>query len=113
MDCFQNAEQKKEDYKLKNTEHCIICDCYYVAFNDNMVFEHLNSTKNKKNKALLEAKKEGTKQDLSLLSVKELYKICSKTLNEDGTYRINNYTRSKKLELIGKMNAIYDMLKFD
>lgn len=113
MDCFQNAEQKKEDYKLKNTEHCIICDCYYVAFNDNMVFEHLNSTKHKKNKALLEAKKEGTKQDLSLLSVKELYKICSKTLNEDGTYRINNYTRSKKLELIGKMNAIYDMLKFD
>ena len=113
MDCFQNAEQKKEDYKLKNTEHCLICNCNYVAFNDNMVFEHLNSTKHKKNKAALEGKKEGTKKDLSLLSVKELYKICSKTLNEDGTYRINNYTRSKKLELIGKMNAIYDMLKFD
>jgi len=45
MDCFQNAEQKKEDYKLKNTEHCLICNCNYIAFNDNMVFEHLNPTK--------------------------------------------------------------------
>ena len=46
------------------------------------------------------------KKDLSLLSVKELQKICSKTLNDDGTYRINNYTRSKKSELIAKYPSI-------
>ena len=113
MDCFQNAEQQKEDYKLKNTEHCLICNCYYVAFTDNTVFDHLNSTKHKKNKQALEGTNKEIKKDLSLLSVKELTKICSKTLNEDGTYRINNYTRIKKAELLEKMNTIYNLLVFN
>lgn len=113
MDCNQNAEQQKEDYKLKHTEHCLICKCHYIAFSDNMVVEHLNSIKHKKNKQALEGTKEGMKKDLTLLSVKELTKICSKTLNEDGTYRINNYTKTKKAELVKQMNAIYNLLKFD
>ena len=49
MDCNQEAEQKKEDYKYNNTEHCLICDCTYVALSDNMIVAHLNSTKHKKN----------------------------------------------------------------
>ncbi len=49
---------------------------------------------------------------LELLSIKELQSICSKSLNEDETYRINNFTRLKKVELLEKMNAIYDTLEF-
>jgi hypothetical protein len=108
MDCFQEAEQKKEDRKIHNTEYCSICKSSYVAFSDTMIISHLNSTKHKKNKAALEGKR-----DLSLLSVKELTKICSKTLNENGTYRINNYTKTKKDELVKQMNVIYDLLVFD
>ena len=108
MDCNQEAEQKKEDYKYKNTEHCLICDCTYVAFSDNMITLHLNSTKHKKN----DSKRKGI-INLSLLSVKELQKICSKTLNENGTYRINNYTKTKKEELVKQMNVMYDLLTFD
>ena len=82
-----------------------------------MIVAHLNSTKHKKNKQALEETKEGNtvqrKKDLSLLSVKELMKICSKTIKEDGTYRINNYTRIKKAELLEKMNTIYDLLVFN
>ena len=57
--------------------------------------------------------KNGFNLKLELLPVKERQKICSKSINDDGTYRINNYTKIKKVELIEKMNAIYDMLKFD
>ena len=56
---------------------------------------------------------ENFKDKLELLSIKELQSICSKSLNDDGTYRINNFTRLKKVELLEKMNAIYDLLKFD
>ena len=57
------------------------------------------------------------------MPVKELQHICSKSINDDGTYRINNYTKGtyrinnytkmKKAELIEKMNAIYDLLTLD
>jgi hypothetical protein len=57
MDCFQNEEQQKEDYKLKNTEHCLICNCNYIALSDNMIVAHLNSIKHKK-QSLKEQKKE-------------------------------------------------------
>ena len=40
-------------------------------------------------------------------------KICSNTVNEQGMYRINNYTKTKKIELVEKMNAIYDLLVFE
>ena len=50
---------------------------------------------------------------LEFLPVKELQKICSNLIDDDETYRINNYTKIKKAELIEKMNSIYDMLKFD
>ena len=74
-----------------------------------MITSHLNSIKHKKNKAIYE----GKTCELSLLSVKELQNICSKSLNENGFYRINNYTRMKKDELIKKMNDIKDLLVFD
>ena len=45
--------------------------------------------------------------------LKELQKICSKTTNENGLYRINNYTKIKKDELVKQMNVIYDLLVFD
>ena len=109
MDCSQQAEQKNEDRKIENTEHCLICKSYYIALSDNMITSHLNSTKHKKNKAIYE----GKKCELSLLSVKELQKICSKSLNENGFYRINNYSKMKKDELIKKMNDIKDLLVFD
>ena len=112
MDCNHEAEQRKEDYKSKNTEHCLICNCSYIALSDNMITAHLNSIKHKKNKVALEGEEE-TKKDLSLLTVKELQLICSKSINEDRTSRINNYTRLPKKELLNKMNAIYDLLIFN
>jgi hypothetical protein len=74
---------------------------------------HFNSTKHKKNENKKNSIKNGSKLKLELLSIKELQSICSKSLNEDETYRINNFTRLKKVELLEKMNAIYDTLKFD
>lgn len=108
MDCYHAAEQKKEDYKAQNTEYCFICKSSYVAFTDDIITCHINSIKHKKNKAALEGKK-----NISLLSVKELHKICSKTINENGLCRVNNYTRMKKDELVKQMNVIYDLLVFD
>ena len=57
--------------------------------------------------------KHGSKLKLELLPVKELQKIYSKSINDDGIYRINNYPKIKKAELIEKMNSIYDMLNFE
>ena len=113
MDCFQAAEQKKEDKKLEHTEYCHICRSSYIALTDNAIIMHCNSTKHKKNETKMNSIKNGSKLKLELLPVKELQKICSKSVNDDGTYRINNYTKIKKTELIEKMNAIYNMLKFD
>jgi hypothetical protein len=108
MDCNQQAEQKKEDYKFENTEYCFICKSSYIALSDSMITCHLNSIKHKKNKAAYEGKK-----DLSLLTVKELTKICSKSFNENEFYRINNYSKMKKDELVKQMNDVYDLLVFD
>lgn len=113
MDCFQEAQQKKEDRKIEHTEHCHICESTYIAFGENAILKHINSTKHKKNQSKKNSIKTGSKVQFELLSVKELYKICSKSINEDGTYRINNYTKIKKAELVEKMNAIYDLLTLD
>lgn len=117
MDCYQNQQQYKEDYKLKKTEHCIVCNCDYLAFNDNRIVIHNNSIKHKKNKEIYENnlirnKEEPMKKNLSLLTVKELNKICSKSIKSDGTYYINNYSKIKKNELIKLMNDNYHFLIF-
>lgn len=117
MDCYQNHKQHKEDYKLKKTEHCFVCNCDYLAFNDNRIVIHNNSIKHKKNKEIYENnlirnKEEPMKKNLSLLTVKELNKICSKSIKSDGTYYINNYSKIKKNELIKLMNDNYHFLIF-
>ena len=48
--------------------------------------------------------------DLSKFNIRQLQNICSKTLNDDGTYKINNYTRLSKKELLQKMNENYNFL---
>ena len=113
MDCFQTAEQKKEDKKIEHTEYCHICESSYIALTDNAITLHFNSTKHKKNENKKSCIKNGSKLKLELLPVKELQTICSKSINDDGTYRINNYTKMKKVELLEKMNAVYDKLALD
>ena len=92
ISCFEKEEQKKEDRILENTHYCEICKSSYIAFTNDMVVCHLKSTKHKRNENKLKGK-----TDLSLLTAKELMKICSKTLDEKGMYRINNYTKPKKM----------------
>lgn len=108
IDCYEEVLIKKEEKKLNNSHKCEICDKIIITYTDELYVKHLNSTQHKKNEALLKGKK-----DLSLLNVKELNKICSKTIDEKGLYRINNYSKVKKIELLEKMNAIYDLLIFD
>lgn len=117
MDCFHNYEQYKEDYKTKKTERCLICKCDYIAFNETAKIKHTNSIKHKKNKEIYESniirnKEELPKRDLALLTVKELNKICSKSIKTDGSYYINNYSKIKKNELIKLMNDNYNFLVF-
>ena len=50
------------------------------------------------------------KVNLSKLTVKNLQDICSKSLNEDGTPKIPNYTRISKPELVKKMTENYEFL---
>ncbi len=117
LDCYQNYKQQKEDYKLRKTERCIVCDCTYLAFNDNMITAHINTNKHKRNKEIYENnlirnKEESAKKNLALLTVKELNKICSKSIKSDGTYYINNYSKIKKNELIKLMYDNYQFLIF-
>ena len=60
-----------------------------------------------------EFEKDKTSIKLELLSVKELNIICSKSLTAEGAYIINNYSKTKKEELIKKMYEHYDKLTFD
>jgi hypothetical protein len=108
IDCFYETEQKKEDYKLNHTQHCPICKTSYIMRCDADEERHLNTAK------CLAAKEEyyKYKKTLSLLTIKDLQAICKKTLNDDGTYRISNYSRMTKKILIDKMNDIYDLLVF-
>jgi len=78
----------------------------------------MKSAKHNKNIELQKLKKleedtpetEKPKIDLSKFNIRQLQNICSKSLDENGTYRINNYTRLSKKELLEKMNENYDFL---
>ncbi len=61
------------------------------------------NTKEKKEKNCINI---GSKLKLELISVKELQTICSKSLNDNFTYRMNNYTKMKKVELL-KSRMLY------
>jgi hypothetical protein len=79
-----------------------------IAYTDDKYISHLKSKIHIKNENKLKGN-----IDLSLYTIKELHQISSKTLDENQMYRINNYTRLKKTELIKQMNAIYDLLVFE
>ena len=87
IDCFEEVEIKKEDKKLSYTHHCSICNKSFVAYTNDLYVSHLKSTQHKRNEAKLNEKIE-----LSLLNIKELQSICSKTVDENGLIRVNNYT---------------------
>ena len=112
VDCFMDAEEKKKEKIIECTMHCNICKSSYIAFSENAIINHNKSIKHKKNLQAAKAT-EITKIKLELLTVKELNLICSKTLNEQGTYLINNYSKTKKDDLIKKMYDVYDKLKFN
>ena len=118
IDCYDKELQKKEEMKLKYTEYCHICKCQFTAVNEDDFAKHMKSAKHNKNIELQKLKKleedtpetEKPKIDLSKLNIRQLYLICSKSLNDDGTYRINNYTKISKKELLEKMNENYGFL---
>jgi hypothetical protein len=57
MDCFHEAEQKKEVRKLEHTDYCHICQSSYIALTDNAITMIFNSTKHKKNENKLNSAK--------------------------------------------------------
>jgi len=105
VNCFEEVEFKKEERKINHTHYCKICDKSFIAYTDELYVSHLKTTSHKRK----EAKLKGV-IDFSLLSFKELNKICSKSLDERGLCIISNYTRLKKAELVEKMNVIKDKL---
>jgi len=110
VDCYLDAEEKKKTRITECTMHCNVCKSSYIAFGENAIIKHNNSTKHKKN---LQSTKTSTNIKLELLSVKELHSICSKSTTEQGTYLINNYSKVKKEELVKKMYEVYDKLTLD
>jgi len=113
VDCFLDVEQKKEERKQECSVYCKTCKSSYIAFGDIAILKHKNSIKHKKNLNKKEFEKDKTSIKLELLSVKELNIICSKSLTAEGAYIINNYSKTKKEELIKKMYEHYDKLTFD
>jgi hypothetical protein len=113
VDCFLDVEQKKEERKKECSIYCNTCKSSYIAFGENAIIKHNNSTKHKKNMNISKFEKTKTQIKLELLSVKELRTICSKSLTEQGTSIITNYIRTKKDELVKNMYEVYDKLVFD
>ena len=118
---LEKEQQKKEELKLKYTEYCHICKCQFTCLNEDDFMKHMKSAKHNKNIELQKLTKlkedtpdmpeiEKPKIDLSKFNIRQLQNICSKSLDENGTYRINNYTRLSKKELLEKMNENYDFL---
>ena len=108
VNCYCEANDKKNNYIdecKKNKITCKYCKTQYIMINKGDKERHESTTKCLRAKDYNEDKK-----DLSLMKVKQLQEICKKTLNDDGTYRISNYTKMKKDELLEKMMAIYDLL---
>lgn len=115
VDCYYKDQNKYEEYKLSKTKYCDVCKCNYLSFTDEMAVNHLKSNKHKKNIELRKLEKltpdaDKPNLDLSKFTVKELQKICNKTLMDDGTPRIPNYTKVSKIELVKKMNENYEFL---
>lgn len=109
MDCYFKTKDKQEDYIREHQETCPYCKTVYKCMSQTDKDRHLNTTK------CLRVQEETVKYNenkkrILLMKVKDLQDICKKTLNDDGTYRIPNYTRMKKDELLQKMMAIYDLL---
>jgi hypothetical protein len=116
VDCFMDLEEKKQTRKTECSIFCNVCQCSYIAYNEGVIIEHNKSIKHK---TILKIQKENKQKELKptvkleLLKIKDLQMICSKTLNEQGTYLINNYSKTKKEDLIKKMYDVYDKLKFE
>jgi len=113
VDCFTDVEQKKEERKKDCSIYCNTCKSSYIAFGENAIVKHNNSTKHKKNMNISQFDKSKTQIKLELLSVAELRTICSKSVTEQGMPIITNYIRTKKEDLVKKMNDLYDQLVFD
>ena len=113
VDCFLDVEQKKEERKQECSIYCNTCKSSYIAFGENAIIKHKNSTKHKKNMNISQSEKTKTQIKLELLSVKELRTICSKSITDEGLPIVTNYIRTKKDELIKKMYDLYDKLIFD
>ena len=110
VNCYCEANDKRQNYIdecKKNKITCKYCKTKYIMITKGDKERHESTTKCLRARDYNEEKK-----DLSLMKVKELQEICKKTLNDDGTYRISNYTRMKKDELLEKMVDIYDLLVF-
>ncbi len=110
VNCYCEANDKRQNYIdecKKNKITCRYCKIQYIMITKRDKDNHESSTKCLRARDYNEEKK-----DLSLMTVNELRLICKKTLNDDGTYRISNYTKMKKDDLLEKMVDIYDLLVF-
>jgi hypothetical protein len=107
VDCYFKTKDKKEDYIKDHQEQCPICNTIYMIRCENDRENHLNTNKCLRAR---DYKYDNKKRELSLMKMSELIMICRNTVNADGIYRIPNYTRMKKDDLLKKMIAIYDLL---
>jgi hypothetical protein len=110
VNCYCEANDKKNNYIdecKRNKITCRYCKTKYIMICKRDKDNHESSTKCLRAKDYNEDKK-----DLSLMTVNELRLICKKSLNDDGTYRISNYTKMKKDDLLEKMVDIYELLVF-
>jgi hypothetical protein len=110
VNCYCEANDKRINYIdecRKNKITCRYCNTKYIMITKGDKERHESTTK------CLRAKDyNADKKDLSLMKVKELQAICKRTVNDDGTYRISNYSTMKKDDLLEKMVDIYDLLVF-
>ena len=109
MDCYFKTKDKQEDYIREHQETCPYCNTVYIIRCQNDKDRHLNSSKCLRVQADT-VKYDVNKKKILLMKVKDLRIICKNTLNNDGTYRIPNYSNMKKDELLEKMMAIYELL---
>lgn len=110
VNCYCEANDKRQNYIdecKRNKITCKYCKVKYIMITKRDKENHESTTKCLRAKDYNKEKK-----DLSLMTVKELRLICKKSLNDDGTYRISNYTKMKKDDLLEKMVDIYDLLVF-
>lgn len=109
--CYDEMQVKKEEKKTECSMFCKICETSYIAYTDDYIRRHNNSTKHKKNKHLDDVKNKKKPLNFELFTSKELQTICSKSFTDDNTtYLIPNYTRIKKIELMKRMYDVYDKL---